>query len=36
MADLGTDRSDQALGLVFELVVLLNDDMTRSLARDGF
>jgi DNA-binding MarR family transcriptional regulator len=35
MADIGTDRSDKALGLVFELVVLLNDDMTRSLARDG-
>jgi DNA-binding MarR family transcriptional regulator len=35
MADIGTDRSDKALGLVFELVVLLNDDMTQSLARDG-
>jgi DNA-binding MarR family transcriptional regulator len=35
MEDTGTDRIDEALGLIFELVVLLNDDMTRSLARDG-
>ena len=35
MADNGTDRFDKALGLVFELVILLNDDMTLSLARDG-
>jgi DNA-binding MarR family transcriptional regulator len=35
MADIGTDRSGDALGLIFELVVLLNDDMTGSLARDG-
>lgn len=29
------DRYPDALGLLLELVVLLNEDMTRSLARDG-
>jgi DNA-binding MarR family transcriptional regulator len=29
------DRYPTALGLLLELVVLLNEDMTRSLARDG-
>jgi DNA-binding MarR family transcriptional regulator len=33
MADTG--KYGQALGQVLELVVLLGDDMTRSLARDG-
>jgi DNA-binding MarR family transcriptional regulator len=33
MADIG--RYGMALGQVLELVVLLGDDMTRSLARDG-
>jgi DNA-binding MarR family transcriptional regulator len=33
MADVG--KYGVALGRVLELVVLLNDDMTRSLARDG-
>jgi DNA-binding MarR family transcriptional regulator len=33
MADI--DRHGEALDRLIELVVLLNDDMTRSLARDG-